>query len=90
VIIDELHSSQSGELSKELKKSLSKSEEDDDEFDYEEMLRKEIQSRGKQSHISFFGFTGTPKEKTLELTHNIPWGFSTFLQKQNYCHEHLQ
>ena len=67
VIIDEVHSSQSGELSKELKKSLSKSDEDDDEFDYEEMLRQEIQSRGKQSHISFFGFTGTPKEKTLEL-----------------------
>ena len=68
VIIDEVHSSQSGELSKELKKSLSKSDEDDgDEFDYEEMLRKEIQSRGKQKHISFFGFTGTPKEKTLEL-----------------------
>lgn len=67
VIIDEVHSSQSGELSKELKKSLSKSEEDDEEFDYEEMLRQEIQSRGKQPHISFFGFTGTPKEKTLEL-----------------------
>ena len=66
VIIDEVHSSQSGELSKELKKSLSKSD-DDDEFDYEEMLRQEIQSRGKQGHISFFGFTGTPKEKTLEL-----------------------
>jgi type I restriction enzyme R subunit len=67
VIIDEVHSSQSGELSKELKKSLSKSLEEDGEFDYEEMLRKEIQSRGKQKHISFFGFTGTPKEKTLEL-----------------------
>ncbi len=67
VIIDEVHSSQSGELSKELKKSLSKSDEDEDGFDYEEMLRQEILSRGKQSHISFFGFTGTPKEKTLEL-----------------------
>lgn len=66
VIIDEVHSSQSGELSKDLKKSLSKSD-GDDEFDYEEMLRQEIQSRGKQKHISFFGFTGTPKEKTLEL-----------------------
>ena len=66
VIIDEVHSSQSGELSKELKKSLSKSD-DDDEFDYEEMLRQEIQNRGKQDHITFFGFTGTPKEKTLEL-----------------------
>ncbi len=67
VIIDEVHSSQSGELSKELKKTLSKTDKDDGEFDYEEMLRQEIQSRGKQDHISFFGFTGTPKEKTLEL-----------------------
>ena len=66
VIIDEVHSSQSGELSKELKKSLSKTD-DEDEFDYEDMLRKEIQNRGKQDHISFFGFTGTPKDKTLEL-----------------------
>ena len=70
VIIDEVHSSQSGELSKELKASLSKTDdagEDDDEFDYEEMLRQEIQNRGHQDHISFFGFTGTPKERTLEL-----------------------
>ena len=67
VIIDEVHSSQSGELSKELKKSLSKTEDDDDEFDYEEMLRQEIKNRGRQDHISFFGFTGTPKDKTLEL-----------------------
>lgn len=68
VIIDEVHSSQSGELSKELKRSLSKTDDiDDDEFDYEEMLRREIQTRGKQDHISFFGFTGTPKDKTLEL-----------------------
>ncbi len=68
VIIDEVHSSQSGELSKELKKTLSKTETDDeDDFDYEEMIRKEIRSRGPQDHISFFGFTGTPKQKTLEL-----------------------
>jgi len=72
VIIDEVHSSQSGETSKHLKKSLSKSfietdEEDEIEKDYEDIIREEIESRGKQSHISFFGFTGTPKEKTLEL-----------------------
>ena len=68
MIIDEVHSSQSGELSKELKKSLSKTDDkDEDAFDYEEMLRQEIQHRGRQDHISFFGFTGTPKEKTLEL-----------------------
>jgi type I restriction enzyme R subunit len=69
VVIDEVHSSQSGETSKHLKKSLSVEviEGEDGEIDYEEMIRKEIESRGKQSHISFFGFTGTPKNKTLEL-----------------------
>jgi type I restriction enzyme R subunit len=70
VIIDEVHSSQSGETSKHLKKSLSKSsteDEDEEEPDYEDIIREEIKSRGKQHHISFFGFTGTPKPKTLEL-----------------------
>jgi type I restriction enzyme R subunit len=42
-------------------------ESEDEEEDYEEVIRKEIESRGKQKHISFFGFTGTPKPKTLEL-----------------------
>jgi type I restriction enzyme R subunit len=69
VVIDEVHSSQSGETSKHLKKSLSVDVIEDEEgnIDYEEMIRREIESRGKQSHISFFGFTGTPKNKTLEL-----------------------
>ncbi|MBN3582819.1 type I restriction endonuclease subunit R [Algoriphagus aestuarii] len=69
VVIDEVHSSQSGETSKHLKKSLSLEviEDENGEVDYEEMIRKEIESRGKQEHISFFGFTGTPKNKTLEL-----------------------
>jgi len=68
VIIDEVHSSQSGELSKELKRTLSGQDlPDDEDYDYEDYLRKEIESRGKQTHISFFGFTGTPKQKTLEL-----------------------
>ena len=57
VIIDEVHSSQSGELSKELKKTLAKTD-DDDEFDFEEMIRQEIKHRGRQEHISFFGFHG--------------------------------
>lgn len=69
VVIDEVHSSQSGETSKHLKKSLTQDVvmDEDGEVDYEEMIRKEIESRGKQDHISFFGFTGTPKNKTLEL-----------------------
>ena len=65
VIIDEVHSSQSGEGSKHLKKSLLLDEEED--MDYEDLIRQELESRGKQNHISFFGFTGTPKNKTMEL-----------------------
>ncbi len=72
IIIDEVHSSQSGESSKHLKKSLSKGveedfEEDDEITDIDEFIREELRSRGKQKHISFFGFSGTPKNKTLEL-----------------------
>lgn len=68
VVIDEVHSSQSGESAKHLKKSLSQDLYDEEgNLDYEEYIRREIESRGKQGHISFFGFTGTPKNKTLEL-----------------------
>ncbi len=68
VIVDEVHSSQNGELAKELKKSLTKIEEDEEEeFTLESFLEEQIKTRGKQQHISFFGFTGTPKEKTLEI-----------------------
>jgi len=74
IIVDEAHSSQSGESSKHLKKSLSKGEEnetdEDDEEEYTDVDRKildEIRSRGKKENISFFSFSGTPKNKTLEI-----------------------
>jgi type I restriction enzyme, R subunit len=54
-----------------LKKSLgiddSEETEQEEERDYQDIIREEIEARGKQPHISFFGFTGTPKNKTLEL-----------------------
>jgi len=75
VIIDEVHSSQSGETSKHLKKSLSKSvlneyqegENWDDLTEVDKLILDEIISRGRQPHISYFGFSGTPKNKTLEI-----------------------
>lgn len=72
VVIDEVHSSQSGETSKHLRKSLSKSnlddyQEDEELNDIDKKVLDEINSRGRQSHISYFGFSGTPKNKTLEL-----------------------
>jgi type I restriction enzyme R subunit len=67
VIIDEVHSSQTGETAKHLKKALSSTGEIDEVENVEDKLLKEIESRGKQPHISYFGFTGTPKNKTLEI-----------------------
>lgn len=72
VIIDEAHSSQSGESAKHLKKTLSvnlESAEAEDQTgdDLEDEILKEIRARGRQNHISYFAFTATPKNKTLEL-----------------------
>lgn len=35
--------------------------------DLSDLLAKSMQARGKQSNLSFFAFTATPKQKTLEL-----------------------
>lgn len=67
VIIDEVHSSQTGETAKHLKKALSSTGALEDDPGMEDKILREIESRGRQPHISFFGFTGTPKNKTLEL-----------------------
>lgn len=85
VVIDEAHSSQTGETAKHLKKTLSVNieeaeGEDATGDDLEDEVIKEIQYRGKQNHISFFAFTATPKPKTLELfgTKNAEGGFDPF------------
>jgi len=72
VIIDEAHSSQSGESAKHLKKTLSvnlEQAEAEDQVgdDMEDKIIQEIRTRGPQNHISYFAFTATPKNKTLEL-----------------------
>lgn len=75
VIADEAHSSQSGESTKALKQTLGnlKTAEAEDAAnteheDPETQLALQAQAaRGKLHHVSFFAFTATPKEKTLEL-----------------------
>lgn len=80
VIVDEAHSSQSGESAMELRKILNKegiaatiAEQmlgDDDESLLEEAteaLFQEMLKRPKQANISFFAFTATPKFKTLAV-----------------------
>ena len=74
VIVDEVHSSQSGEAAKNLKVSLSKGiesgaaeDEEPDVSDMDARIIAEMERRRAQNHISYFGFSGTPKNKTLEL-----------------------
>ncbi len=69
VIVDEAHSSQSGETARELKAILGATAIDtsDEEPDWEDGLNQVMLSRGRQPNLSFFAFTATPKGKTLEL-----------------------
>lgn len=70
VIVDEAHSSQTGETARELKAILgahSGTNGDDDEADWEDGLNQVMASRGRQQNLSFFAYTATPKGKTLEL-----------------------
>ena len=75
VIIDEAHSSQSGETAMEMKYVLNKEgieeaaaeyikESDEDE---EDSIIRSMMKRGKQPNISFFAFTATPKYKTKHV-----------------------
>ncbi|GAA4020431.1 DEAD/DEAH box helicase family protein [Hymenobacter fastidiosus] len=70
VLIDEAHSSQSGESARHLKKALSLEdavEKDAHEKTLEEEVLDDIAKTGPQPNVSFFAFTATPKPKTLEL-----------------------
>jgi type I restriction enzyme R subunit len=75
VIIDEAHSSQSGETATELKGVLGGVElrqkaqemaEEEGEVELERLFRS-MAKRGRQPNMSFFAFTATPKHKTLAI-----------------------
>jgi type I restriction enzyme, R subunit len=77
VIIDEAHSSQSGESTKSLKavlasRSLTEAEAEEGEGatpeeELENIILAESEKRGRLPNLSTFAFTATPKPKTLEL-----------------------
>jgi type I restriction enzyme R subunit len=70
IVVDEAHSSQTGETARELKEILgyqAKNEDQENEPDWEDRLNEVMESRGRQRNLSFFAFTATPKGKTLEL-----------------------
>ena len=91
IIVDEAHSSQTGEASKKLKKALAdtsnileeyRAMEEDAEAnakDDEDKLIDELASHGQIDNLSFFAFTATPKEKTLNSLMELI-GLSMFTQ----------
>jgi type I restriction enzyme R subunit len=71
VIVDEAHSSQTGETATKLRQLLgTPPATDEPEVPpdvVEELLAEAVAARGRQQNMSFFAFTATPKGKTLEL-----------------------
>lgn len=90
IIVDEAHSSQTGETARELKAILgaaAKAENLEEEPDWEDRLNQVMQSRGRQPNLSFFAFTATPKGKTLELfgrkgASGLPEAFHLYSMRQ--------
>jgi type I restriction enzyme R subunit len=77
LIVDEAHSSQTGESTKSLKsvlasRSLEEAEAEEKgaetpQEELEDVILAEMEKRGRLSNLSTFAFTATPKPKTLEL-----------------------
>jgi len=64
VIVDEAHSSQSGKSAQAMTDALTR--EASSSEDIEDIIAEYQKSRGPQSNISFFAFTATPRNVTLE------------------------
>lgn len=64
VIIDEAHSSQTGNMANKMSATLSGAAADDDS---EDIVNKQMESRKLAKNANFYAFTATPKNKTLEM-----------------------
>ncbi|MDE7260511.1 MAG: DEAD/DEAH box helicase family protein, partial [Oscillospiraceae bacterium] len=79
IIVDEAHSSQTGNAAKKLKRALADTEKILEEYaaqenaeenarkDDEDKLLDELAAQGEHENMSFFAFTATPKDKTLQM-----------------------
>lgn len=67
VIIDEAHSSTGGKEMMAVTATLGADKVDIDESTMEDLIVEEIAKKGKQSNVSMFAFTATPKPTTLQL-----------------------
>ena len=78
IIVDEAHSSQTGQSAMKLKAALADvsdaleeyaelEQKAVDEIEAKDILVQDMLSQGKHKNLSFFAFTATPKGKTLEI-----------------------
>jgi type I restriction enzyme, R subunit len=67
IIIDEAHSSQGGSTSAALAQALSVAGEKRENETYEDQINRLMESRKVLPNASYFAFTATPKNKTLQI-----------------------
>ncbi len=90
VLVDEAHSSQSGESAADLKEVLggerlieeARQRSEEEGADKMEEIYRSMAKRGKQSNISFFAFTATPKHRTLKVFGDNNKPFSKYTMRQ--------
>ena len=67
IVIDEAHSSQGGRTSAALSMALSAAGEEEEDETYEDKVNRIMEARKLLPNASYFAFTATPKNKTLEI-----------------------
>ena len=67
IIIDEAHSSQGGRTSASISGALGTAGEEAEEETFEDRINRVMESRKLLPNASYFAFTATPKNKTLEI-----------------------
>ena len=67
IIIDEAHSSQGGQTAAAMSMALSEGGAEQEEESFEDKINRIIESRKLLPNASYFAFTATPKNKTLEI-----------------------
>ena len=67
IIIDEAHSSQGGRTSAAMSQTLSTVGQQDEEETFEDQVNRAMESHRLLGNASYFAFTATPKNKTLEI-----------------------
>ncbi|MBK5720194.1 type I restriction endonuclease subunit R [Dysgonomonas sp. Marseille-P4677] len=91
IIIDEAHSSQNGENAKDLKLTLTDKDllqsivdkgDPDIENDFDRLISEIQAARQNMPHISYFAFTATPKEQTLNLFGHNGEAFDVYSMRQ--------